>query len=135
MMRPMFHSDRRSSAGFTLVEVVVSLAILALSLGVLYQSFGWSARRTAALANSEAAWLAAQSLLAEVRTRPTLQPGTNEGEWPNGLRWTTQVDRYDANNGTTSLMQPFAVTIDVRWGQRPAQHVRLQSVELGRGRT
>lgn len=131
----MFHRRRRSSAGFTLVETVVALAILALSLGVLYQSFGWSTRRTAALANNEAAWLAAQSLLAEIRSRPTLQPGTTDGEWPNGLRWITQVDTYGAATSTTRLIQPYAVTIDVRWGERPAQRVRLQSVELGRVRT
>lgn len=126
---------RRSYSGFTLVEVVVSLAILALSLGVLYQSFGWSARRTASLARSEAAWLVAQSLLSEIRARPTLQVGSNEGEWPGGMRWMTSVDAYDGAVDQTRPLQPFAVTIEVRWGERSSQRVQLQSVELGRGRT
>jgi general secretion pathway protein I len=134
-MRKSFHIGRGLQAGFTLVEVVVSLAILALSLGVLYQSFGWSARRTASLANAEVAWLAAQSLLAEIRARSTLQPGTNNGEWPGGLRWTTQVDPYVLAADTMRPIQPFTVTIDVRWGERASRRVRLQSVELARVRT
>jgi prepilin-type N-terminal cleavage/methylation domain-containing protein len=120
--------------GFTLIEVVVSLAILALSLGVLYQSFGWSGRSTAKLVSEEAAWLAAQSLLAEIRARPTLARGTSEGEWP-GLRWQTRIDEHGSSVDSESPLQPFAVTIEVRWGQRTSQRLRLQSVEIGRGRT
>jgi general secretion pathway protein I len=125
----------RQHRGFTLIEVMVSLAILALSLGVLYQSFGWSMRRTAVLSKQEAAWLAAQSLLAEVRARPMLQPGTNEGESPPGLRWQTRVDPQTSTVDPTSPIQPFAVSVEVRWGTRDAQRVRLESVEIGRVRT
>lgn len=120
--------------GFTLIEVVVSLAILALSLGVLYQSFGWSVRRTAALSNEEAAWLAAQSLLAEVRARPILAAGASEGEWAGALRWQARVDNQAGAVDSASPLQPFSVMIEVRWGEREAQRVRLQSVEIGRVR-
>jgi general secretion pathway protein I len=135
MFRSFTKVRRHRQRGFTLIEVVVALAILSLSLGVLYQSFGWSMRRTAALSNQEAAWLAAQSLLAEVRARSTLQAGTNVGEWPRGLHWTTRVAARPATVDPESPLQPFAVTIEVRWGARDSQRVRLQSVEIGRVRT
>lgn len=121
--------------GFTLIEVVVSLAILALSLGVVYQSFGWSVRWTAALSREEAAWLTAQSILAEVRARPTLEPGSTEGELSRGLSWYTRVDAREGTVDSQSPLQPFAVTVEVRWGLRESQRVRLQSIEIGRVRT
>jgi general secretion pathway protein I len=125
------HAGRRQS-GFTLIEVVVSLAILALSLGVLYQTFGWSLRRTAAVERAEAAWLTAQSLLAEIRTRSVLRVGSTQGALPDGLQWAARIDAHQAAVDGNKRLQPFAVTIDVSWGQRPSQRVRLQSIELGR---
>lgn len=123
---------RTEASGFTLIEVVVALAILALSLGVLYESFGWSLRRTATLERRQEAWLTAQSLLAEVRARPNLSAGTDEGDAGGGLRWTSQISRRKAAIDPASPLQPFDVTIEVTWGTRTTQKVRLQSVELGR---
>ena len=135
MLQPSSNIRSRRQRAFTLIEVIVSLAVLALSLGVLYQSFGWSVRRTAALSKEEAAWLAAQSLLAEVRARPVLQADTSEGEWSLDLRWQTRVDAQTSAVDPQSPLQPFAVTVEVRWGRRDSQHLRLQSVEIGRVRT
>lgn len=135
-MAPASRSSRmHPQRGFTLIEVVVSLAILALSLGVLYESFGWSGRSTARLMSEEAAWLTAQSLLAEIRARPTLAQGTSEGEWSEGLRWQARIDEHGSSVDSDSPLQPFALTIEVHWGPRPSQRLRLQSVEIGRVRT
>jgi general secretion pathway protein I len=118
-------------AGFTLIEVVVALAILALSLGVLYESFGWSLRRTGLLRQQETAWLTAQSMLAEIRSRDALQVGTSNGETAEGLKWDSRIAAYALPLGE-SPRRAFEVTIDVSWGERPAQRVRLQSVETSR---
>lgn len=121
-----------SAAGFTLIEVVVALAIMALSLGVLYESFGWSLRRTATLERRQEAWLTAQSLLAELRAQRTLSIGTADGEAQGGLRWTSRISARPAAIDPANSLQPFDVTIEVSWGTRAAQKIRLQSVEVGR---
>lgn len=122
----------RQSVGFTLIEVVVSLAILALSLGVIYESFGWALRSTASLERRETAWLAAQSLLAEIRNDHRMQIEAQSGELSTGLRWTRQITPRESGVDPASVLQPFDVTIEVAWGERSTQRVRLQSIELGR---
>lgn len=119
-------------SGFTLIEVVVSLAILALSLGVLYESFGGSLRRTATVQHQESAWLTAQSILSEVRGGRFVEPGIRKGATPDGLKWESRINLHDAQIDEHSPIKAFEVTIEVSWGSRPAQRVRLESIQTGR---
>jgi prepilin-type N-terminal cleavage/methylation domain-containing protein len=115
----------KTASGFTLVETVVALAILALVAGVVYESFGWSLRRTAAVEKREVAWLVAQSVLADIRGRNTLQIGTERGE-AVGLDWEARIENYK------SPIDAVEVAIDVRWGEGPARHITLRSVEMAK---
>lgn len=118
--------------GFTLIEVVIALAILALASAVLYESFGWSLRRTAVLKNQEAAWATAQSLLAQIRSRQMLQLGSEQGRTPEGLDWAANIQAHDLASDQYSQVRAFDVTISVSWGARPAQQVVLRSIETSR---
>jgi general secretion pathway protein I len=131
-LRTAHYAGHQAQSGFTLVETVVALAILALALGVLYESFGWSLRRTSKIEKQELAWLAAQSILAEIRSRGALRVGVERGDAPPGLKWRSRIDVLDNVVDPRHPLKPFEVTIEVSWGNRPAQHVRLQSVEIGR---
>lgn len=122
-------TTKQAHAGFTLIEVVVALAILALAAGVIYQSLGWSLRRTDTLRRREVAWLVAQSTLAQVRARPSAQPRTERGEMPDGLRWEVRIDAYKTQVDERNPIQPFEVIVTVSWGPRPGQQVALRSIE------
>lgn len=115
----------KTASGFTLVETVVALATLALVTGVVYESFGWSLRRTAAVEKREVAWLIAQSVLADIRGRNALQIGTERGRTV-GLDWQARIAQYERS------IDAAEVTIDVRWGEGPARHITLRSVETAK---
>lgn len=132
MAQVMKLSAPRNQSGFTLIETVIAFAILALALGVLYESFGWSLRRNAVIAGRETAWLTAQSVLAEVRGREWIQPGERSGVTAQGLGWRCDIKPHALKISEQSPIKAFEVTVDVSWGRRAAQRVRLQSIEVGR---
>lgn len=130
IMRATISSVR--SHGFTLVETVVALAILALTLGVVYESFGWSLRRTAVLEKRELAWLTAQSLLSEIRARAFLESGSERGEAADRMEWHARIAPHEAHVAASSPIQAFDVVIEVSWRSRAGHRVQLQSIETSR---
>lgn len=81
---------RRGMAGFTLIEVLVSLAIAMLFLALLMQAFGSIRRQAAAPGELAGAATLARSLLAEARTKK-LSPD-DSGEGTSGrYRWRVTV--------------------------------------------
>jgi len=124
-MRP-----RRTQRGFTLIEVVVAFAILALSLGALYESFGGSLRRSSTAGKRELAALRAESLLAEFRGSGGLLPQPRAGRDASGHEWRITSKPYPAELTERSEWVAEAVTVEVSFGQGSARALKVESVEL-----
>jgi general secretion pathway protein I len=126
--------------GFTLLETLVALVILALTLTTVYQTIGWTLQRSAQQRHRDRAWLTAQSLLNQLRGESSLKTGRVSGQTPQGERWRSEIEPYvlpsaagDEYFGPAqpSALQPFQVRIAVSWGPSPSRQVELRSVELG----
>jgi general secretion pathway protein I len=121
------------SRGFTLIEVVVAFAILAVSLGVLYEAFGGALRRGATAGHRELAALRIDSLLSEFRGSGGLLPSAQRGRDPDtGLKWRITRKPYLAELPPDSAWVTEAVTVEVWWGEGTAKSLRRDSVELVR---
>ena len=120
----------RRTRGFTLVETMVVLAVLALSLSVVYETLGWSLRRTATFDRHERAMSIVQSVLAQLCASESLEIGTREGE-AEGLRWRYVVQPLE-RPGREDVAIPVTVVVDVAWGGSTSQQLRLQTVLLAR---
>ena len=79
-------------AGFTLLEMLAALTVLALCCSVLLTAFGQSARALQQVQRSDRLSLAARSLIDEFSLGP-LTPGHSAGTWDGDLRWTLEVTR------------------------------------------
>jgi prepilin-type N-terminal cleavage/methylation domain-containing protein len=119
--------------GFTLIEAAVALAILAVTLTVIYPVFGWTLRRAADQRHRDQAWLAAQSLLEGMRANGPLPAGHRIGHTAEGLTWATEV-RPTRAASTGLAVIALEVSVNVKWGERPSDHVALRSIELGTAR-
>jgi general secretion pathway protein I len=121
----------RRARGFTLIEVVVAFAILALALGALYETFGGSLKRSAMASQRELAALRAESLLAEFRGSGGALPHEHRGA-DAGFEWTITTKPYPAELEERSAWTAERVTVEVRWGAAAGRALQVESVELVR---
>lgn len=94
-MNPRRTTAGRTKGGFTLFEVMVALAVLAIALGAVMRSVGAATRNIDELRLRTLAGWVAENVLAEHRARQDwLSPGRYEGQAAQGgtaFRWKEEV--------------------------------------------
>lgn len=126
--------------GFTLLEVLVAFALLALSLTLLLGTLSGAARQVAEADQRTRAVLLAQSLMAGLGVEEPLQEGAREGRWENSAyRWTLQVAPYAEPRAAAATAAPtgalggprlLEVQLQVRWSDAPRDVVRWRTLRL-----
>jgi general secretion pathway protein I len=91
----MASTVRQTQKGFSLIEVVVALAIVALMLGAVYQVSTGAVRSTVRTDNYLRALAMAQSRLTEASAMPVLKVGTVLGS-SDGVTWSRSIKPYAA---------------------------------------
>ncbi|WP_045728423.1 prepilin-type N-terminal cleavage/methylation domain-containing protein [Xanthomonas sp. GPE 39] len=127
----------RRQRGYTLIEVIVAFALLALALTLLLGSLSGAARQVQRADQLSRATLYAQSLLAVQGVEQPLQPGRTQGDFEQGrFHWTMDVMPYvdprqppdgAVVSGAPTLLQ---LNLQVRWGDTPAQALQWQTLRL-----
>ncbi len=108
----------RADAGFTLVEVVVALAILATSLSVVLVAMSDGTWRIGEADAAATAGSLAQSLLGQVGVEAPAREGRAEGHFPNGFAWTLLVQRFgDSADRAQWPLGAYVVTVEVSWNE------------------
>ena len=130
-------NSRRANAGYTLIEIIVAFAILALGLTLLLGTLSGATRQVRAAGDAGRAALHAQSLLAEFGNLP--QAEQRNGELEEGrYRWRMDVEPWQdpSPEKGASLTDPngarlMHLRLRVEWGEgAPAQRVEATSLRL-----
>jgi general secretion pathway protein I len=139
---------RRSDAGFTMIEVLVAIAVLAVVLGAIGAVVGTTVRGIRSVDRRLPLLETAQSLVASLPDRNALKPGSEIGG-SGGFRWRIDVVPLAApapktalpalNTATTTATgttaetppkwTPLAITVRVE-GSDGGPPVRLDTVRL-----
>lgn len=108
-------------SGFSLLEMVVAVAILGLSVGMLYQSAGGSVRSVSTSEDYAYAVTMARSLLAQYSSVPPAGVSTS-AETHDGYRWQVRTEAIANPNGEPVL---YAIEATISWGNRfsPREYV------------
>lgn len=98
----MFVSSAEASPprnGFTLLEIMVALAIFSLAALAMVRLQGYSVRSTGDLGDSSLAWQVARNVAVEILSNPAPPTlGETDGEEVNGgqnWRWTAATEKTD----------------------------------------
>ena len=131
---------RRHAQGFTLLEVLVAFALLAIALTLLLGTLSGAARQVGQADVRTRAVLHAQSLLATAGVESPLQEGRQRGRWDQGrYQWELQVRPYVETRGTpTASAQPASLSgprlveleLHVRWTQPRDGELRWRTLRL-----
>lgn len=125
--------------GYTLLEVIVAFAILALGLTLLLGTLSGAAQQVRWAEENGRAALHAQSLLDTIGVGEALQPGHRDGEFEDGrYRWSLEIVPYRdpllppvvaTDVGAPRLLQ---LSLQVQWGKEddPRRRLQLESLRL-----
>ena len=127
----------KSAAGFTLLEVVVALAIAALALIVLLRAGGEGLFAADTASRAEEAVERAQSHLAAIGRQASLLPGDFQGDDGGGYRWHLRVTpvarrRVQRDSGSPVFATTlFDVEVTITWsGRRHDRAVVLRTERI-----
>jgi len=117
----MHRRNRRSDKGFTLIEVVVALAILGVGLMVIIELFSGGLRLARTSMEYTKAVNFARTKMEEMTVKPAVVEGTEEGESDDKtFRWLVGVKKVDLLSIDKSVdykppIELYQVKIDVFW--------------------
>jgi general secretion pathway protein I len=119
---------RSRQTGFTLLEMLAALVIMALCSGVLLLAFGQSARALQQVDRADRLSQAARSVLDE-QAVGVLQPGQSNGVVDGGIEWAMNVAPLPAASGQPRLLR---IELAVREGGHQARFSTLRLVNPAR---
>jgi general secretion pathway protein I len=109
----------KSAGGFTLLEVVVALAIAGLALVGLFRAGSGSVLAVDAAGHVNEAIQRAQSHLAAVGRIAAITPGESEGDDGDGYRWRVRAHPLSAwqigSGSAAATITLFEVEIAITW--------------------
>ncbi|SFW75026.1 prepilin-type N-terminal cleavage/methylation domain-containing protein [Luteibacter sp. UNCMF366Tsu5.1] len=130
----MKHAVRQR--GFSLLEVIAAIAVLAIAFAALMQVAGSSLSLTARANERTQAALRARSLLDGAFVMEPVREGGSEGRFDDTYRWRMVVSRFQPADekpavGDGSPTGMYRIDLDVIWGADGSErHARFSTLRL-----
>jgi general secretion pathway protein I len=126
----------RQARGFSLLEVIAAIMLLAIAFGALMRVAGGSIRLSQQASDYTQAALWARSALDSRFVLEPMQPGVTQGQFDNRYRWRLQVTPWAVPNtappGTPYAFRMYKLDLDVMWGSAPFEHTaRFSTLRIG----
>ena len=115
---------KSAKCGFTLLEVIIALAILGVAFSLAMELLATGVRSAKASEDYTQAVLLARKKMAEVTVTPSLDGSADGGEFGKGIRWVSEIQPMPYAEGLPARL--YQVRVRVTWPDRRGE----KSVEL-----
>lgn len=122
-----------SNKGFTLLEILVAIAILAISLTVILQLFSGGLRSTRVSDRYSRGVFHAREKMEEILVEDRLDEGTREGEFDDAYKWRTRIVRMVPPEEEEKKLpfDVYEITVEVVWHEgKGEKQFEIQTTKL-----
>ena len=114
----------KGTYGFTLIEVIVAMAIVSISLVMIMQLFSGGLRASRASCDYTRAVVHAKNIMEELSFNPI--PGS--GDFEDGFNWQTAIEPYEESE--ESGFKIVKLNVIISWGDALRKPKSMQLVSL-----
>ena len=113
---------RTSANGFTLMEILVAISVLAIALVVILQLFSGGLKSGRISDAYTMGIFHAKEKMEEILLSESLTPGITEGEFEDGYRWRAAIEQVVQTEEEAAKLplDMFQITVAVSWGHDTA---------------
>ncbi|WP_456620891.1 MULTISPECIES: type IV pilus modification PilV family protein [unclassified Bradyrhizobium] len=122
-------SCSNSAAGFTLIEALVALAIIAIVLGTIGSVIATTAKGTRSIDQRLVLAGTAETLLADLPARRLLKPGRQSGGLA-GSRWRVDVAPMNVPGGNPDTDRFVPLAVNLRLQRADGSALQITTVKL-----
>lgn len=108
----------QAGSGFTLLEILVAISIMAICLTVILQLFSGALKSGRLSDDYTRAVFHAKEIMEEILVSNALEEGVSEGRFDDSYSWKAEVVRIEQLEEEESRlpMDTFAIKVQVTWG-------------------
>lgn len=117
------------AAGFTLIETLVALAIIAIVLGTIGSVISVTTRGTRSIDQRLALTGTAETLLADLPARGLLKPGRQNGQLA-GSRWRVDIAPMNVAGGNPATDRFVPLAVNLRLQRADGSAIQVTTVKL-----
>ena len=117
------------AAGFTLIEALVALAIIAIVLGTIGSVIAVTTKGTRSIDQHLALASTAETLLADLPARGLLKPGRQSGQLA-GSRWRVDIAPMNVAGGNPATDRFVPLAVNLRLQRADGSAIQVTTVKL-----
>lgn len=119
--------------GFTLIEILVAMSLLAVSLVVILQLFSGGLKSGKVSDEYTRGIFHAREVMEEVLLLDAVEEGVTAGEFDDGFKWKTEIVLLEQREEEAARLpfDTFTIAVEVSWGEEEREkHLRIDTLKV-----